>query len=339
MGLLGAYGLINNQDEMQKAQLLAQAQAQQGLLPAQPAPQGLLGRITSTPGFWQGLSQAGQGLVQASQGRPGYKPTWAQGISAGLGGFNQGMQSYQEQIASDAAARMDALIKQKQLELETKKANQQGRREIKLNDQTLLVDDATGNVIAKWAAGMDPSVIAKIKADAEAKAEADKRAAFGDASGLRKELVTQITPYKNSMDYADRLATTLDNYQPGISSNAAVKLYNLMIEPSSVVRGEDFDAAIGTGGAFQAFVSNVKSLSEGMELPPNVRAELRRYADIYKSLAERKARDIASGYVSAAQSGGIDPALLLIDNYLGAKPGGPAGGSGKGGNPNNPANW
>lgn len=313
-----------------------------GVVPAAPKQNGILAFLAD-PKVRAMLMGASQGFGQAAM-NPGMGRTGA--LAQGLTGAATGLGSWEEQQAKAAAQRVNAMLEQRKLDSqiardaaaaekdlsEAAKNKRGATREVNLGDRVAILDE-NGKEISSYKRGADPAEIMRIQAAAEAAARADKQAAFGNATGLRKEVTTQLAPYKASMDYADRLTATLDNYQPGISSNAAVKLYNLMIEPTSVVRGEDFDAAVGTGGAFRQFAANVKSLSEGMELPANVRKELRRYADIYKNLASSKAQGIASGYIRTAETGGIDPALLQIDSFL-STPGGASSA-----NQNNPGAW
>jgi hypothetical protein len=319
-----------------------------GILPVAPdQPKGFFAALLADPAKRAQLAGMSQALLQAGQWRAGPRMTGAEILGGAVQGAQQGQASWEEQQAREAAARLNEMMQKRKADLEDRKVAAEERKaeadwmtaqrgslkEIDLGDRVSIRNES-GQEIASIPKGISPTEAARIRAEAEQRAAADSRAAFGDATGLRKEVTQQLAPYKDSMDFADRLASTLDNYQPGISANAAVKLYNLMIEPTSVVRGEDFDAAIGTGGAFRSFVSSVKSLSEGMELPPNVRREMRRYADLYKQLAEQKGRQVASGYVRTAQAGGIDPILLQVDTMLGT-PSGPA----KQESPNNPAAW
>jgi hypothetical protein len=319
-----------------------------GILPVTPEkPQGFFAALMADPRQRAALMGLSQGLLEAGQWRAGPRITGAEVLGGALRGYQQGAASWEEQQAKEAAARLNQMMTERKMGIEQQQADaamlkaqsdmlgaQRGSvKDLDLGDRISLVNES-GQEIGSIPKGVSPSEMARIRAEAEQKERDRQRQLFGDATGLRKEAVQVLTPYKATMDYADRLVSTLDNYAPGISTNAAVKLYNLMLEPTSVVRGEDFDAAAGTGGAFRQFVASVKSLSEGTDLPPNVRAEMRRYASLYKQIAEQKANQLAGGYARTAQTGGIDTSLLQLDTLLGTP-----SEQRDTANPNNPAAW
>lgn len=322
---------------------------------APQAPTSAVGRLRAMfddPEKRAALMGFGQSMLAAS-GWSDRPVTLGQAVASGMQGVQQAQADFQQRIAAQRKAIADqarADLEARKIEAETGKITAEARdmqapkfREVNLGGERMLVDERNafgpdGQITGyRFGVTLDPAEQARLEqqriiADREA---ADREAALGrqgfsDGASLRKELIGEGKPFAERIDAADSLISTLDAPDAnGVFSIAAVTQFNKVLDPRSVVRQEEFDKAAGSGGAFSSFKASVESLANGETLPSQTIAQLRRFAVLYKKLAEQKMIEKESQYSALAQRGGIDPALLNIGNR-------PAPDQG---NPNDPSAW
>lgn len=93
-----------------------------GILPVAPEkPQGFLAALLSDPRKMAALQGLSQGLLQAGQWRQGPRVTGAEVLGQAFGGMQKGIESYEEKMAKEAAARLNAAIEQRNQQLAERK--------------------------------------------------------------------------------------------------------------------------------------------------------------------------------------------------------------------------
>ena len=154
-----------------------------------------------------------------------------------------------------------------------------------------------------------------------AKAQVPSQApSFKDAGELRKEYNSnpQIKAFAEVQNAFDQINTGLSSDTPAGDITAATKFMKLL-DPGSVVRESELAIAMGATGLWDRATNYYDMMKRGTKLTPAQRQDFKATAQGLYNAAKARKDDIESQYTEIAQTGGLDPKLVIGNPQTGSK--------------------
>jgi hypothetical protein len=135
---------------------------------------------------------------------------------------------------------------------------------------------------------------------------------FKDAGELRKEYNTlpQVKAFGEVQNAFDQVKTGIDAVSPAGDLAAATKFMKLL-DPGSVVRESELGMAMAATGLVDRALAYKDYVVKGTKLSPAQRQDFLGVAQQLYNAAKARKDDIDSQYSEIAQTGGLDPKLVI----------------------------
>ena len=135
---------------------------------------------------------------------------------------------------------------------------------------------------------------------------------FKDAGELRKEYNTlpQVKAFGEVQNAFDQVKTGIDAVSPAGDLAAATKFMKLL-DPGSVVRESELGMAMAATGLVDRALAYKDYVVKGTKLSPTQRQDFLNVAQQLYNAAKARKNDIDNQYSEIAQTGGLDPNLVI----------------------------
>ena len=130
----------------------------------------------------------------------------------------------------------------------------------------------------------------------------------------------EVKRYKALEPFVNAIKEIASNPNPsGAGDNVIIKNFEKVWDPSSVVRGEEFDKAAGSGGEYNKLLNYSNRLKKGQILDAAQRKEFARLTSIALDLARKQYERTEADYIARATEYGARP-KMVVGSYLQKEP-------------------
>jgi hypothetical protein len=135
---------------------------------------------------------------------------------------------------------------------------------------------------------------------------------FKDATTLRQEYKSDpVLKTFNEIDSAYKIIKTTMTKPSAAGDLAGVTKFMKLLDPASVVRESEVGMAKNATGLYDKLSNYYASISQGVSLSPNQRADFLRTATEFYNIAKEQKESVAKQYGDIAEAGGLSRVLVV----------------------------